>query len=205
MLSEVQAKWTRSYNFWQGKLARQGTSYVGRIGEDHNYQTQLIERLYWSRVGSDAYFSDALDFGCGYGRFTSMLSSSCGHVWAVDMLEDMLAQVRGVVPNVTPIKCSWPPKLLNQDKSMDLLWVCLVFQHIVDDDLFLGTVKELSRLLKSGARVIIIDNAVDHASHVKPRGPDVLMEALGAKVTYADKVTINKRANDHWLIDGKVC
>lgn len=205
MVNVIEDKWRKSHSFWQSKMARQGVSYVGRKGEDHQSQAKAIERLYWSRVGQDAYFQDALDFGCGYGRFAEMLSSTCGHIWAVDMLEEMLAQVRGSVPNVTPIKCSWPPKLVNCDKSMDLLWACLVFQHIVDDDLFAGTMKELSRLLKPGSRVIIIDNAVDQAHHVKPRGPEAIMNALNAKVDYVEKVTINKRANDHWLIDGRVC
>jgi ubiquinone/menaquinone biosynthesis C-methylase UbiE len=204
MINVVADKWRKNQSFWQSKMARQGVSYVGRVGEDHHYQAKMIERLYWGRVGQDAYFTDALDFGCGYGRFAAMLSNSCGHVWAVDMLEEMLSQVRGSAPNVTPIRCTWPPRLVNHDNSMDLLWACLVFQHIVDDDLFTGTMKELSRLLKPGARVIIIDNAVDHAHHVKPRGPEVLMKALNAKIDYADKVTINKRTNDHWLIDGKV-
>lgn len=188
--------------FWKAKMAKQGPGYVGRKGEDHSRQGNLIEKLYWDRVGRDAHFENALDFGCGYGRFTPMLCNSCGHVWAVDILEESLEHVRGSAPNVTPVLAEFPLKLLNEDNSIDLLWACLILQHIVKDDLFDATMKELSRLLKPGARVIIIDNAVDQAPHVKPRGPDVLMGALGAKADFAQKVTINKRASDHWLIDG---
>lgn len=204
--SLLKAKWSRTQDFWQRKMASQGVSYVGRVGEDHNYQAKLIESLYWRQVSVDAYFRDALDFGCGYGRFAAMLSKSCGHIWAVDMLDEMLANVRGVVPNITAVRCSWPPRFLSQirDNSIDLLWACLVFQHIVDDDLFSAVMQEISRLLKPGARVIIIDNAVDHAHHVKPRGPEVIMKALNAKADFCEKVTINKRACDHWLIDGRV-
>jgi len=199
----LENKWLKTRQFWEAKMARQGPSYVGRRGEDHNRQGQRIEQLYWDRVGMGAYFPDALDFGCGYGRFLSILSASCGHVWAVDMLESMLEHVRGAFPNVTAITAAWPPKLLNHDNSMDLLWGCLVFQHITDDALFEATTKELSRLLKPGARIIIIDNAVDQAPHVKPRGPEAIMKALNAKVDHAEKVTINKRPEDHWLIDGR--
>jgi ubiquinone/menaquinone biosynthesis C-methylase UbiE len=201
--NDIGFKFGRMEEFWRIKFAQYGDRYVGRIKEDHTLQQKRIESILMTRLRSQDYFEKALDFGCGWGRFIPFFSQFCGHIWAVDLVKEMVDKAAQKAPNVTAIQSKHPFKLPGKESRFDLLWSCFVFQHITDDEVFDVTTKELRRVLKSGARVIIIDNAVDHASHVKPRSVERLAEALELKPTYyASKVTVNQRADDHWLIDG---
>lgn len=189
--------------FWQARAGKQGESYVGHRDQNHIAQQKRIEDILKSRLTPDTYFCDMLDYGCGYGRFVPFWNNFAGHVWAVDLIPDMLKKAASRSPNVTALRSTFPLKLPIQPNGLDLLWSCLVFQHIVDDSLFYATALELARLLKPGARVLLIDNAIDKAPHVKPRTPQIFARALGLRPdVQALKITINSRPSDHWLIDG---
>jgi SAM-dependent methyltransferase len=194
------AKWR---DFWE-KRAMSSVDYVGRLGEPTNAQTLKIESLLKAKIPPAEYYPEGIDFGCGPGRFIPFLSNHCGHVWAVDLVSFALKQAKQRAMNVSVIEASCPLKLPWKDRRIGFLWAGLVFQHIVDEDLFMFTVTELSRVLSPGARVLILDNGVDIAKHVKPRGPDVLAGVFKLRGGWtATKVTINNRPNDHWLIDGR--
>lgn len=189
--------------FWRDKSSKQGIGYVGHKDQSHLTQQKRIEDILRTRILPTAYYKDMLDYGCGYGRFIPFWNNFAGHIWAVDLLDEMLKQAAGQAPNVSAVRSVFPIRLPVRPHTIELLWSCLVFQHIVDDSLFFATALELTNLLKPGARVLLIDNAVDKAPHVKPRGPAVLCQALGLRPDYkAEKITINSRPNDHWLIDG---
>lgn len=164
-------------------------------------QTRKIESLLLRAISPESYFQDGIDFGCGYGRFIPTLSHWCGHIWGIDLLDNMLDRAQSAAPNVTIVPSTWPASFAVP--PADFLWAGLVIQHIVDDKIYQATMAELRRVLKPGARVILLDNAVDVAPHVKPRGPEMLARDLGLRPGWkADKVTINKRPNDHWFVDG---
>lgn len=189
--------------FWEKTVAQRGDGYVGRNGESHKLQQKRIEDLLRSRLNPNMLYQDMIDFGCGWGRFIPFWAQFAGHVWAVDMLPDLLRRAKQQAPTVSTVCSQWPFQIPMKKPRIDLLWACLVFQHIVDDEIFVGTLTELSRVLQPGARVLIIDNAVDQAPHVKPRGPAVIAKGLGLRGGWsADKVTINNRPQDHWLLDG---
>jgi ubiquinone/menaquinone biosynthesis C-methylase UbiE len=201
--TELKLKFGRMEEFWRGKAAQSGDRYVGRLKEDHTLQQKRIESILRTRLLPTDYFENALDFGCGWGRFIPFFAQFCGHIWAVDLLKDMVKKAAEQAPCVTAVQSKYPFKLPGKGARFDLLWGCLVFQHMTDDDIFNVSTKEISRVLKPGARVLVIDNAVDKAYHVKPRGVERLATALGLKPGYhASKVTINQRPDDHWLIDG---
>ena len=186
---------------WVKVAGARGVSYVGHVKEDSDLQARKIESLILRALEPVDYFKDGMDFGCGYGRMIPTLSQYCGHIWAVDLLDSMLEKAQSAAPNVTIVPSVWPVTLAIP--MVDLLWAGLVLQHIVNESLFQATTVEISRVLRSGARVLVLDNAVDKAPHVKPRGPDVLAKALGLRSGWrADKVTINQRPNDHWFLDG---
>lgn len=187
--------------FWQQR-ARTGPGYVGRVHEDHNAQTEKILALMQGAMPAGTFYENGMDFGCGWGRFTPALAEFCGHIWAVDLLGEVAHQAGKTSFNVTP-------RALTKNFELDcqpinLLWSCLVLQHIVNDALFDRVCNALQKSLAPGARVLILDNAMDKANHVKPRGPSVIAKALGLKRHTAELVTINSRPNDHWLIDGTV-
>ncbi len=190
-------------SFWEKTVARRGDGYVGRQGESHRLQQKRIEDLLRTRLNPNMLYQDMIDFGCGWGRFIPFWAQFAGHIWAVDLLDDMLRRAKQEAPTVSTVCSQWPFRIPMKTPRVDLLWACLVFQHICDDAIFEGTLAELGRVLKPGARVLIIDNAVDQAPHVKPRGPEAIATRLGLRPGWsADKVTINNRPHDHWFLDG---
>ena len=193
-MAEADIAHQQMVKFWQARSTLR-IIYTG--------QKERIENLVRDRLGPQEYFQDMLDFGCGTGRFMPFWQFYAGHIWAVDLLDNVLREVTTQGSNVTPILGAYPPCFHKLMPPVDLFWGCLVFQHMVNDALFNETAAELSKVIKPGARVIILDNAVDVAAHVKPRGPEELSKALGLREGFkAVKVTINKKPDDHWLIDG---
>jgi hypothetical protein len=73
----------------------------------------------------------------------------------------------------------------------------------MEDDVFSDTVNEVLRVTSPGSRIMIIDNAVDRAAHVRSRTAEELRSAFKlSTMSVVRRVTVNKRENDHWLIDG---
>jgi SAM-dependent methyltransferase len=194
------AKWRA---FWDSR-AKAGSEYVGRLGEPVNAQTLKIESLLKAKLSPVEYYAEGMDFGCGPGRFLPFLSNHCGHLWAVDLVPFALQQAKQRALNVSTIEAGCPLKFPWDNPRISFLWACLVFQHVVDDDIFSRTVSEIGRVLVPGARVLILDNAIDKANHVKPRGPELLANVFRLRPGWTStRVTINSRPNDHWLIDGR--
>ena len=199
----LRIKHEHALNFWAGKLGKQGDGYVGRIGENHEMQQQRIEDLLRTRLDANQYFNCALDYGCGWGRFSEFFSDFCGHIWAADILNELVERAAARAPNITPFLVSYPLSFPLRLPKFELLWASLVFQHITDDVMLDATLAEIGRVLKPGARVLILDNARDRAHHVNSREPGRFARALNLKPGWTSElVTINKRPRDHWLLDG---
>ena len=90
------------------------------------------------------------------------------------------------------------------DGPHDFLWSAFCFQHMVKEDVFRAVCAELVRVMKPGARVFLLENAKDRASHVRPRTPDEYAKGLNLAMHKAKLVTVNKALNDHWWIEGRV-
>jgi SAM-dependent methyltransferase len=191
----------KAKHYWVQAAVKRGMNYVSRVKQDPTQQQRQIEALLMRALTGDSFYRDGMDFGCGPGRFLPLLAKYCGHLWAVDILESSLQPAAAKAPNVTPHLLEWPLNL--QLPSLDFLWSSLVLQHLVDEDLFTAITDELRRLLKPGARVLILDNALDRAPHVRSRPAERLAASLGLRAGWkADKVTIDQRPQDHWFIDG---
>lgn len=183
-------------SFWRGRALKYGERYVGNVNEDHRLQRARIEALLRQRLNPSVAYEDVLDLGCGWGRFETFWSGLAGHIWAVDVLPDMLEKARTQAPNVTALKASWPFRLPLQDRSISLLWACFVFQDIKEDPLFKAVVGEVSRLLAPQARVLILDTG-------KARDPKTFGEAFGlGPGWHVGRVTVNSTPRDTWLVDG---
>lgn len=168
-------------------------------GQNDIMQTARIKNLLGS-LFKDSFYDHTLDYGCGTGRFSGILSEFSGHVTAVDIVDFAVEDAKKLSPNIGGIYLNDYDEL--PELEIDLLWVCLTFQHIVQKDIFELITTKLTKSLKHGARVVIIDNALDRAEHVKPRSPEEFKKALGLSTMESRKVTINTRSNDHWLISG---
>ena len=183
-------------DFWRGRALKYGERYIGHINEDHRLQRARIEALLRQRLNPTVVYEDVLDLGCGWGRFETFWSEFAGHIWAVDLLPEMLERARLQVPNVTTLKVSWPFRLPLADMSLNLLWACFTFQDIRDAGLFARIAAELVRVLAPQARVLILDNG-------KVREPKVFADALGLRTGWqSGRVNVNSKPQDTWLIDG---
>lgn len=190
-------------SYWAGRYQKQGEQFVGKAGEDYRLQTSRLEDLLRQKFTPECFYENAVDFGCGWGRMLPFLANYCGHIWAADIVPAMLEQARLQGLNITTWCSAWPYKFPAKDGQIDLLFSAFVLQHIVDEGIFAVVTAELKRILRPGARILLIDNAQDKAKHVKARGPEVLAGLLGMREGWkAVKVTVNRRPNDHWLIDG---
>ena len=183
----------RWMTFWRGR-------YQVRNRRDNSDQTRRVQSLLLSKLTPADYYEDGMDFGCGEGRFVSTLTNHVGHLWGVDILPELGEQLAGVSPFFSYQLASFLE--LPKCPKLDFLWASFVFQHLVDQEAFELAARGLRDLLKPGARVLILDNAVDKAYHVRSRKPEEFVAALGLRPGWkAELVTVNQRAEDHWLLD----
>jgi SAM-dependent methyltransferase len=100
----------------------------------------------------------ALDFGCGYGRFTGELAQAIGGR-AVGV--DPIARLLSLAPPHARVEYL----LLGEDgripldaTSVDVLFTCLVLGGIVQNDALDRTVSEFRRVGKPGALIFLVEN-----------------------------------------------
>lgn len=169
---------------------------------DNPIQTTRIASLLRAAISPDTFYESALDLGCGRGRFIPILSAFCGHIWAADIVPELLCDIEYRSPSATAFCLSAEYQLPHGPH--DFLWSAFCFQHIVDNAVFSAVAGEIKRVMKKGARVILLENAKDRAAHVRPRAPSDYAVMLGLKEYAAKLVTVNERPNDHWWIDGRM-
>lgn len=183
----------RARGFWLRRSQSRG---------DDQKQTARVSSLLRSRILPNEFFESALDMGSGRGRFIPILSSFCGHVWAVDIVQDVLSDIEHKAPSATAFYVDDVYRL--PDGPHDLLWSAFFFQHLTDLGLFLAVCAEVKRVMQPGSRVILLENAKDRAAHICSRTPPEYAEALGLADYTSKLVTVNARPNDHWWIEGRM-
>ena len=199
-MSDAKAAHDKWLPYWKNRVGKQGKDYVSRGAKNTDSQTTKIYELILEQL-KHSKFLHGLDYGCGWGRFTSLLSTFCDKIMGVDILDDFEADVR--TPNVEFAQISYPVHIPVPDSTFDFFWSCLVFQHIVDEALFNEVTEEIRRVLRPDAFVLLIDDATPtSASHVKVRGPGAIAKALGLSVKKHEKVQIDDPPNKHWLLQG---
>lgn len=136
----------------------------------HKFDPQNIERLLGEdRLGgrppgsllTDSGLKEGMvfaDIGCGPGYFTLPAASVVGpggKVYAVDLQEEMLAELRkrGLPPNVVPVK-SEENLIPIEDGEVDFTLLAYVLHEARERSLFLTEVRRISG---KGGRVLAID------------------------------------------------
>lgn len=194
---------TRSAEYWRGRFVQRGPLYLTLNPNECRLQLLKVESVLRTRFKPGDYYADGIDLGIGNGRFAPLLNSFVGHLWGFDVIDEPMATVPKLDQLVSTHKLDYPVKLPFSDKSMDFFISFFTLQHITHDELLEEILAEVQRVLKPGARVITLDNAIDHHAYLKPRNPNRLAELLGLrKGFHFQRVTINNKPNDHWLIDG---
>jgi len=147
---------------WKRRRTRLGDAAIGRIGESYADQGDRISRHLGNKL-EDRFFEHALDFGCGWGRFTELLSHHCGHLWAADLFRDWVDRATGMIPTTTAVLMR-SQQLSIDAGSMDLVVDIMTLQSIDSDSLAREATHELKRVARAGATVMSL-----HI--VRPRAP----------------------------------
>lgn len=118
-----------------------------------------IIKLY-SNVGCSS--TRVLDFGCGIGRFTDILYRYHSYYLGVDIVKVALDRAkkqhgeksdldfRLIRDNKLPVK--------EKEEGFDLIWSCVVMQHIVDDSLLQKYFEQFKTILKKQGCVLFVES-----------------------------------------------
>jgi len=136
--------------------------------------TEFRKKETWARALSFAGISladaDVLDVGCGAGGWLRLLTewgADPSRLHGVEILEDRIARARELChPEVSLLAYEGHP-LPHPDQSMDLVAASTVFSSIPAPNIRLALSREMERVARPGAWIMIFDFAVS-----SPRNPD---------------------------------
>lgn len=120
-------------------------------------RTEILSKAIIERI-EDASEKTALEIGCGTGLFTTRLSKVLKEVACFDTSEEMVKVLKEKIKegNLKNISI-YTEEILNNEEfyeKFDIVYSSMVFHHIVDIE---KEFELLSKLLKKGGQVIIID------------------------------------------------
>ncbi len=121
----------------------------------HTVEEEILTDMINICQGKDPKQMKVLEIGCGAGRVTRALSEVFGEVWAVDVSGEMIRQAGEFLrdrPNVHLLQNNGTDlRAITENESFDFAFSTIVFQHIPSRDVIVRYVREVHRLLRSGA------------------------------------------------------
>jgi colanic acid/amylovoran biosynthesis glycosyltransferase len=143
--------------------------------------------------------SIALDYGCGWGRFTGDLTERVGGLAiGIDPVPQLVAMAPR--PPRTAFLAGSPATVPLATESVDLLWIALVLGTVTDPALLARTVEELRRVLRPGGLMLLVENTADRPDvpHYTYRSvaayralfPDVELAEEGMYEDLGERITI---------------
>ena len=154
-----------------------------KSGRKNNYIDRL-HRLALTSAFGDKHFNKALDFGCGPGRFTTLLRERSTEVYAVDRTPEMLAIARQShhLPNVHLLLWRDLP-LPFEDRFFDLILSVYVVSVMPRADVA-SVAKEFGRVCSSNGTLVMIEQ-VDHSRELSPAAYHQIYNSAGFDVVRA--------------------
>jgi ubiquinone/menaquinone biosynthesis C-methylase UbiE len=144
-------------DYWEERTRHYGARAAGyRDAAMDAYEDRLrrsaVERFLGSGNGRHL-----LDAGCGSGRWSLRLADSGWVVTGADITEALIA-LAPAAPNVTYITGSIQ-ELKLPTASFDAVLSITVLQHITDDGAFEAALDNLTRMLRPGGRIAVLEYA----------------------------------------------
>ncbi|MBN1978942.1 MAG: glycosyltransferase [Anaerolineae bacterium] len=147
---------------WDRRARRLGDRAVGHIRWNKE-RFERETRALWERLSPYALDQHTgvdhvtlLDFGCGAGRFAGRLRGQGFRVAAVDVSSEML-RLASESSGITLARITPGGPLPFARGEFDVLWMCLVLQHI-PDCMLSAVIGELRRVLRPGGFVLLCEN-----------------------------------------------
>ena len=154
----MEAKMREEWNARAKKSYMQYTSGTQTEQEEDYVKSSILDaNVILKRLGSeDTKAWKALDVGCGVGRIIQQLAPRFAEVHGVDVSDEMLrlaGERLKPFPNVQLHRLDGTDLKLFPDNTFNIMWSYSVFYHM-PRDLYYGYLKELSRVMVPGGRLI---------------------------------------------------
>lgn len=156
---------------WNRRAQRLGVRAAGHTRWNEKRferETQALWNRLFPHILGHSSGAALLDFGCGAGRFAGKLHGRGFHVAAVDVSSGMLRLAPQALP-VTLAQIAPGGTFPFAPHTFDVLWVCMVLQHVPDRTLP-SVVDELHRVLRPGGAVILCENTHQAKGRRSKRG-----------------------------------
>jgi len=151
--------------YWANRYSEMPDSnVVGHIDWDKNkYEAELnswAERYITILNTIPFKMTNVLDFGCGVGRWMSLLYQYFSNYYGVDIVQSTIDKAR---LNETPFENINFELMTNEtipqfNAKFDLIWTCVCLQHIVDDKLLSNYISQFNNLLNKDGFIICTEN-----------------------------------------------
>lgn len=116
----------------------------------------------------------ALEIGCGIGRLTPTIAADAGHVLALDLTDEMIAEARTACADLPNVEFLQRPvqRLPVGPRRMDVAVCVWVLMHVLDDHLLAAACRGIAR----SARYLTL---VEYEHAAVPVGPFSRLRTVG--------------------------
>ena len=106
-----------------------------------------------------------LDLGCGEGKYSLAISeffNGDGTIYAVDLWKDGIESLKSVISekginNIYPVIADISTHIPLDNMGVDICLIVTVLHDLVRDKTYQGTLQELTRILKPGGKLAIVE------------------------------------------------
>ena len=166
-------KYKSQIEYWNERAKNYGVRSVIHLGhseEELEKITQfqkdfLLPKLKEVLTGNE---NIVLDFGCGPGRFSEALAklTEC-KVVAIDPIKHLIE----LAPPAAGVeyKVMLEGNIPMENDSVDVVWICLVFGSITDNNVLQQTVAEIKRVLKQGGLIFMVEKTSEDLSNFQTK------------------------------------
>jgi SAM-dependent methyltransferase len=149
--------------YWQRRVRRHGARAVFNLGYEPEQldavtrrQKEILFPLLRQQLRGDE--GTLLDLGCGPGRFTVALAELFGgRAIGVDPMRELLDLAPAHAAVEYRVQKS-PGRIPLADKSIDVVWVCLVLGVITNETELQSTIAEIKRVLRPNGLLFLVEN-----------------------------------------------
>ncbi|MGH7902078.1 MAG: glycosyltransferase, partial [Thermodesulfobacteriota bacterium] len=153
------------YKYWSERTKKFGKTAVGNLSKPFEEFEQSSESgkkkllpLFTSYLTGNE--SKLLDFGCGYGRFTTDLAEFVSdEAWGIDATPELIKIAEKEKTSPKTFFRAAKGSLPFPNEYFDVIWISYVLEHIIGDEKE-KIAEELLRVLKPGGLFFIIVNTV---------------------------------------------
>lgn len=159
--------WNIRKDRWEDRVRRYGTRAVfnwahpeSELDAVSEKQQQAILPLFGEQLRGDE--RTVLDFGCGWGRWSTVLADIVrGRCIAVDPTAPLLEIARRQFDSDSVVFAILKDgRVPLTDASVDVVWCCLSLSTILEDEMLDATALELNRVLKPGGLLFVVDHTL---------------------------------------------